>query len=590
MRNTTFPPPIHKSFTSQRKFGRPATHFLWILIAAAFMVSCQPSDSPPAKLADIILKNGIIYTMIEKGHAVEAIAIVGSKIAFIGTNQEIDSWLGPQTKIIDLEGKMALPGFTDGHIHPIVGGTRLMNCDLTDLRSEEEILEKVREYVTAHPDKEWIVGGGLWLPAIGNGNPNKSILDEIDSKRPIYLSSADGHNAWVNSKALEIAGISKETASPIGGVIERDPQGRPSGTLREYAMGLVARHLPPTTPEDRVVALKKAISLAHQNGIIAWVDASVKESSIQTYLAVEREDSLKMEVTLSLTTEIIKELEAVEEVISLYSQYQSASDHINFKSTKIFIDGVIEGKTAALFENYIGESFRGQPYINSGIYNQIISAYDSAGFQVHVHACGDYGVSMTLDAFEVAKSQQDLRHHIVHLQLMDEKDIPRFKSLDVIANLQTLWATPEDTYISELTIPVLGPERTEWIYPFGAIAKTGAKLANGSDWPVTTINPFHAIQVAVTRRGPDKKKRTPWTPQHLMNLHQVLEGYTKGGAYLMFQESQRGTIEVGKDASLMVLDQNLYQIPKEMIHQTKVLLTFWNGEAVYQSDFFKPMD
>ena len=198
---------------------------------------------------------------------------------------------------------------------------------------------------------------------------------------------------------------------------------------------------------------------------------------------------------------------------------------------------------------------------------------------------------MPLNAYEFARQQnkpRDARHHIVHMQLMHSDDIDRFRKLDVVANIQPLWASPEDTYISELTIPVVGPERTEWIYPFGAIANSGAVIAHGSDWPVTTMNPFHAIQVAVTRRGPDEIERPAWTPQHLMDLYTVLNGYTQGGAYLMRRENSSGSLELGKKANLMVLNQDLFEIPKTAIHKTKVLLTFYQGEIVYQSQEWNP--
>lgn len=541
--------------------------------------------------ADILLTNGQIYTMAAARNKVQALAIKAGQIIFTGPDQSAQSFIGPKTKIINLQERMVLPGFTDSHIHPIGGGTRLMNCDLTDLRTAEEVLEKLKSYVHSHPGKEWIIGGGLWLPAIENGRPSAAILDKIIPDKPVYITSADGHSAWVNSKALEIGGIDANTKDPNNGVIERKANGIPIGTLRESAMGFVSKHIPESSAQERVAALRKAQALAHQYGITAWIDASVGASAIEAYLELEKAEALQLDIDLSITASVTKAAKAVPDIIAVYEKYQPLSKSIKMKSTKIFIDGVVEGKTAALFENYVGERHKGLAYLDQAPYNEMIAAFDRAGIQVHVHACGDKGVNMTLNAFEYARKHnkvRDARHHIVHMQLMHPDDINRFRELDVVANIQPLWATPEDTYISELTIPVVGPERTEWIYPFGAIAQSGAVIAHGSDWPVTTMNPFHAIQVAVTRRGPDETERPAWTPQHLMDLYTVLNGYTQGGAYLMKREQDTGSLEVGKKANLMILDQDLFAIPKTAIHKTEVLMTLYEGEVVYQNDKWKP--
>lgn len=556
----------------------------WVLFAPSLQGQSQQE-------ADVLLTNGQIYTMAAARNKVQALAIKAGQIIFTGPNQSAQAYIGSDTEVINLENKMVLPGFTDSHIHPIGGGTRLMNCDLTDLRTAEEVLEKIRSYAQANPSKEWIIGGGLWLPAIDNGQPSATTLDKIVSNKPVYITSADGHSAWVNTKALEIGSITATTEDPNNGVIERREDGSPIGTLRESAMGFVSKHIPASSAKERVAALQKARNLAHQYGITAWIDASVGSSSIEAYLELEKEHGLQLDVDLSITASVTKAAKAVPDILALYDTFQAKSKNIKMKSTKIFIDGVVEGKTAALFENYVGETHNGLAYLDQQAYNEMVAAFDKAGIQVHVHACGDKGVHMTLNAFEYARQQNeiwDARHHIVHMQLMHPDDIDRFRELDVVANIQPLWATPEDTYISDLTIPVVGPERTEWIYPFGAIAQSGAVIAHGSDWPVTTMNPFHAIQVAVTRRGPDAIERPAWTPQHLMDLYTVLKGYTQGGAYLMHREQDSGSLEVGKRANLMVLDQDLFAIPKTAIHQTEVLLTFYEGEIVYQNEKWKP--
>ncbi len=557
-----------------------ATYF-FLLLSIGILFSCQSPSS------DILFVNGGVYPMTAVEHKAEALAIRDGKIVFVGTSAEAEAYKATAGEIVDLEGKALFPSFTDGHIHPIWGGIRLKDCDLTDIRNEADILKTIGAYVEAHPDKQWIIGANLWLPAVGEGNPAKELLDEIEPDRPMFIQSADGHSAWVNSKALELARVTKETRTPSGGVIERKANGEPSGVLREYAMGLVRNILPEYTFEEKVTALEKAVEMANSHGITSWIDARVDQEDIDVYAKLEEEGRLTMDVTLSLFANIIEGMDAVESVLQRYHDNHERLPRLDMKSTKMYIDGVIEGKTAALFENYTGEDFTGSPYIKADLYNQMVAAFDSAGLQVHIHACGDKGIRMTLDAFEYAREKngpRDSRHHIVHMQVMDPQDVGRFKELGVIANFQPLWATPEDSYISELTIPVLGPERSEWIYPLGAVAKAGAKIAHGSDWPVTSVNPMLAMQVAVTRRGPDSVEREPWTPQHLVSMYEVLEGYTAGGAYLMFKENSAGTLETGKKANMVVMEEDPFSISHFDLYELEVAQTYWNGKKVYEKN------
>ena len=554
----------------------------WLGLGLTFS-ACQL----PEQGADWVLVNGKIYTLTDQGAMVAALAIRDDRIVFAGDSQAVRAYMGPATCVWDLSGSTVLPGFTDGHIHPVAGASYLLDCDLTGLKDAGDIRKVILDFAEGHPNKTWIVGNGFWLPAIEGGMPTRETLDLLVPDRPAFIRSADGHSAWVNSRALELAGIHKNTPQPVNGVIEKDPfTGEPIGTLRESASALVSRLIPPLSTDERVGALENAIQIANSHGVTSWVHASVTKEDIEAYLEVEKRGKLTLYPTLSILADIRQGSKAVLAVDSLYRLYQPRSSRIRMNSTKIFIDGVIEGKTAALLEPYVNETHSGLAYQDPEIYQAMIAAFEEKGFQVHVHACGDLGVRMTLDAYAYAREKNgigDHRHHIVHMQLVDPKDIGRFAELDVIANFQPLWATLEDTYISELTLPVLGPERSEWVYPLGAVAKTGGTIAHGSDWPVTTLNPFHAIQVAVTRRGPDTLDREPWAPHHLVSVYDAVAGYTRGGAYLQFGENDYGTLEVGKKANLMVLDRDPFTIPVTNIHQTKVMRTLWNGQVVYEA-------
>ncbi len=539
----------------------------------------------------MLFQNGRIYTMTTPGATVEALAIRGEKILFAGTQKEAEKLTGPQTKVIDLQGKTLLPGFTDSHVHPVSGGLALLGCTLTGIQNPDSVLAVIDRYAEAHSEKTWIRADNFWLATFPGGNPRKEWLDAIVPDRPVYVTSSDGHSAWVNSRALELAGITAETADPVNGRIERDVRtNEPTGTLREDAMGLVGNLVPKPTPEERVAALKKGLQLANSLGITNLVEASAGPEYVEAYFELAKKGELTVHAAISIYGDISKGKAGAEEAIRLNEQYNARlaanpSPDLKFNQVKYFMDGVVEGTTAAMLSPYAHQ------HDNTGIANadpaetnEAVAALDKAGIQVHIHAIGDRGIRMTLDAYENARKQngvRDSRHHIAHLHVIHPDDLPRFKALDVIANFQALWATLEDTYVTELNAPFLGPERVEWQYPIGTLAKTGAKLAFGSDWDVSTMDPFDAMQVAVTRRGPDSVEREPWTAQHLADVQTIVEGYTKGGAWLTFRENECGTLEAGKLADLIVLDRDIFTCSRFEIYHTVVEMTVFRGRVVW---------
>jgi predicted amidohydrolase YtcJ len=555
----------------------PSVFLLLILIA------CKSKPS-----ADIIFYHGKIYTMVSETDTIEALAIKDGKILEVGKVESLKKYEGKTTRMIDLHDHVVLPGFTDSHIHPISGGLALLECDLTNLTTQRAILDSIKNFAALHPDIPWIRGESMWLSAFKNGNPLKSVLDSIIPDRPAFISSSDGHNAWVNSKALSLAGISRETPDPLHGRIERDPKTNdPTGTLRETAQDLIAQLLPRYTAEERIHALEKALVLANQYGLTTLVEASAGPEYIETYQALENQNKLTAHINLSIYGDISKGLASVAEVIHTRDKYQRANGDINYNQVKLFMDGVVEGKTAAMLSPYEHDDKDGIANTSADTAIAVITALDKAGFQIHVHAIGDRATRMTLDAFERAREVngiRDSRHHIAHLHVVHPDDYPRFKALGVIANIQALWATLEDSYMTELNFPYLGKKRIEWQYPIGSLQKAGATLVFGSDWNVSTQNPFYCMQVAVTRRGPDTVRREVWTPQHLIDRYNVIKGYTVNGAYLTFREKETGTLESGKWADLIVLDQNVFTCDTFSIFKTKVLKTFFKGKLVYDGE------
>ncbi len=555
------------------------------VLALVLGFACRGGGELPVA-ADVVLKNAAVYTLDTSRPLAQAVALAGGKIIFVGKASEAEKYLADKTKVLDLAGKMVLPGFQDSHVHLVSGGVELGQCDLNELQTEEEILARVRAYAEANPAKDWILGGGWALPVFPQANPRKELLDAVVSSRPVFLSAADGHSAWVNSRALELAGITAETPDPEDGRIERHPQtNEPTGTLREAAMGIVSRLIPEPSADEYLDGLRAGMALANRFGITSIIEASADDPILDAYSALDRNGELTVRVLASIYVDPGKGPAQVEELVRKRERYRGRI--LKATASKIFADGVIESHTAALLEPYLDRpGDPGKPILEAEEFNRLAAALDEAGFQIHVHAIGDKAVRMTLDALAAARKAngpRDGRHHIAHLELIDPGDVPRFHGLGVAANFQALWAYP-DTYITQLTEPILGPERSGRLYPIGSVVRSGGLFAGGSDWSVSSLNPLDAIQVAVTRRDPEAPAGPAWLPEELVDLPTAVAAYTRVGAYLSFEEKTRGSIQRGKDADLIVLDRNIFEVPPREIHKAKVVLTFLEGKVVYSDE------
>jgi predicted amidohydrolase YtcJ len=567
--------------------SKTRTANLVFLAATVLSLSCR--GDRPIERADLLLTNGAVYTMNAARPWASALAVAKGKILYVGDDRGALRLRSGSTVVADLGGKMVLPAFQDSHIHLVTGGIELGLCNLNGLRTKEEIFERIRAFAAANPGAPWVTGGGWDLPVFPQANPLKEDLDALVPDRPAALSSADGHSAWVNSRALKLAGVTKDTADPAGGRIERDPKtGEPTGTLRESAAGLVEKLIPELGPEDYLKGLKTGLELANRLGIASIIEASAGPKILDAYAALDRSGELSVRVLASLHVDTDKGTAEVERLVKLRDAYRGA--RLKSTAAKIFADGVIEPHTAALLKPYLDRpGDRGTPLLEPEAFDALAVALDAAGFQIHVHAIGDRAIRMSLDAFEAAgraNGFRDLRHHIAHLELIDPADIPRFKALGVTANFQPLWAYA-DPYITELTLPILGPGRSRWLYPIGSVARTGAVIAGGSDWSVSSMNPLEAIQVAMTRRGPDDPPGDAWIPEERVDLETMLRAYTTNGAWLSHDEKSRGSLEPGKAADIIVLAGNLFKIPASEIGRVKVLLTLLDGRPVFRDPSFK---
>jgi predicted amidohydrolase YtcJ len=562
-----------------------------VLTTIALVTVFPGCNEPQSPGSDRVFIGGAVYTADESRSWAEAVAITDGEIVFVGSNEAAEAFIGTNTDVIELDGKILLPGFHDGHPHVRYGGTAAWGCslqneqDVAKIRSALVECASSREYGT----DEWVLGGGWPLSAFPDGNPSGAMLDEIFGDRPAFFNDAFGHNAWVSSRALQMAGIDSNTPDPPQGVIVRDPvTGRPTGTLRDSAMILVETLIPEATEEERYGGLLTGLEEANKLGITAYIEPGIGEGNLSLFAKAERRGELTARVLASLSP--IDELPdrfGAEIFDLLAKRDQFRGTYIDVDSVKVYIDGVIETRTSTMLEPYLdGSNF--PPFYEQDELNVLYEKLDAMGVQIHTHAIGDGAIRIALDAYEhafYANGANDNRHQIVHLQLIDEKDIPRFAELNVAANFQCLWCYP-DVYI-DLAVDLVGEERVQAFYPVRSIKDSGGLLVGGSDWDVTSLNPLDAIETAVRRQDPFEESGRVLGQNEEIDLVTALDMYTRNAAYIMRLEDKTGSIEVGKRADLIVLDRNLFEIPLTEINEAKVLLTMMDGKTVYSANGMK---
>jgi predicted amidohydrolase YtcJ len=535
--------------------------------------------------ADLLFTGGPVFTA--GGGPATAVAVRDGRI--IATGHDLRDLRGPSTEVVDLAGRLLLPGFQDAHVHAVMGGVELNQCDLTETTDLDEYLRRVAAYAVAHPDVEWIVGGGWSMETFPGGVPAKELLDKVVPDRPVFLANRDHHGAWVNSRALELAGITAGSPDPAHGRIDRAPDGSPAGGLQEGAMELVTPLLPEVTTADRIAALRRAQQLLHSLGVTAWQDAMVCATNgypevSDAYLAAASEGWLTATVVGALWWDRDRGAEQIGELVA--NRDRLTVGRLRCDSVKLMLDGVAENFTAAMTESYrdscgCATGNRGLSFIDPALLPSYVTELDALGFQVHFHALGDRAVRDGLDAVAAARAKNgftDTRPHLAHLQVVHPDDVPRFRQLGATANLQAYWASHEPQ-MDDLTIPFLDPALAGRQYPFGDLWRSGAHLAAGSDWPVSTPDPLQAIHVAVNRvhQGEDYE---PFLPEQRLDLATALTAYTAGSAYVN-RLDDTGTIRPGNRADLIVLDRDPFAAPAGEIADARVAGTWVDGRRVY---------
>jgi predicted amidohydrolase YtcJ len=558
---------------------KPRTRLVAPVAAALAALAAAPRPSPPP--ADRVFLGGRIWTADPSRPRAEALALAGDRIVAVGTDAEVRPYAGPASTVVDLRGRFVAPGFNDAHLHFLVVET----ADLTGAASVDEIQRRIRGYASAHPDRPWVTGRGWVYGAFPGSLPDRHQLDAAVADRPAYMTSYDGHSAWANSRALQMAGITRETRDPDHGVIVRDEKGEPTGALKESASRLVGRLVPPPSEEDRHAALKRRLEEAVSYGLTSAQNATIAAADVAAYERVAAEGGLKVRFYFALP--MVKDIGAEElaRYKALRTKYSGPS--MKFGAVKGFVDGVVESKTAAMLEPYPGGG-TGELNWTPDDLERTVAFYDREGFQVFLHAIGDKAIRMALDAYERAARANGTtgrRHRVEHIEAPTRADIARFKPLGVIASTQALFANPDpNTY--EVYAPTLGPDRESRAMAFRSLDEAGAVQAFGSDSPVFSMEVLRGIYCAATRMTPEGTPAGGWQPQERISAEAALRHFTRDAAYASFEEQRKGTLAPGMLADLVVLSDDVVTVPPAQILKTRVLLTVMGGRDTYRARDF----
>jgi hypothetical protein len=572
---------------------RTACFALRLLVLLLGIAGVGRAQGLIVKPADIIVIHGRVYTENPKQPWAQAIAIQRARIVAVGDDTTIEKMRGMGTKVINAGGRLVLPGFTDCHIHFFEGSVKLSWVNLEDAKNLGDIRTKLRNYAAEHPGDGWLLGHGWNYGMFEPGKlPDKKDLDDLFPDRPVSLEGFDGHTYWVNSKALALAGITRDTPDPPNGNIVRDPAtGEATGALKELATDLIDRVRPPLTRAEKLLALRAGMKWANENGLTRVHAAGGHFASgdfedLDLYDEMRRRGDLtvRMRIAYFLDPPALRpsDLEAIESARKKYS-----SEWLSADAVKLRLDGVIESHTAAMLEPYSDDpSLKGKPFWDPANYDAAVAELDERGLQLFTHAIGDYAVRMALDAYENAEQHNhthDRRPRVEHIETVAASDIPRFGKLGVIASMQPLHSYPDSDTL-DVWARNTGPDRASRAWAWKSISDAGGHLAFGSDWPVVTLNPWVGIQTAVTRQTAESTPAGGFIPEQRLTVEQAVDAYTLGAAFAGRREKTEGSLEVGKLADLIIISQNIFDINPHKIGATKVVTTIVGGRVVYQAD------
>lgn len=544
---------------------------------------------------EVLFSGGAVFTGRGAPRRGMSVMVSGGAIVAVLPDADAAALAGPDTTRVDLAGALLSPGFQDAHIHPISGGVEALQCDLTGSEDASDSVRRIAEYAAAHPEEPWILGGGWSMDHFPSGAPTRALIDAVVPDRPVLLMSRDHHSTWANTAAIQAAGLDATTPDPADGRIEREADGTPAGTFHEGAGDLFAAVKPDNSAELIYRGLLHAQDELIALGITGWQDAWVGADgpglgTLEAYERAVAEDTLRVHVVGAQWWERDRGLEQIEEKLALRDARRASGtgDRFDLGTVKMMLDGVAENFTAAMIEPY--RDAQGHNTCNHGIsfvapeiLTEAVTRLDAAGMQVHFHALGDRAVADALDAVTAARAANgpsDGRHHLAHLQVVTEADAARFAAADAAANLQMLWATHEEQ-LDTLTLPFLQDGAVNRQYPFGDLQRGGARLAAGSDWPVSSADPLAAIHIGVTRVAPGIAAGPLGGDTQRLELETALAAYTSGTAYVNHRDHDTGTIAPGYLANLVVIEPNPFALAPDALHEASVRETWISGERVY---------
>jgi len=553
--------------------------FRWCAILLLVMGLGQNATAQQRPAADVIITNANVWTVDRNHPTAQAVAILGDRIAAVGSSEEMDAWRGPQTRMIDAAGKLLLPGFNDAHVHFVPGGFQLDQVQLTDARSREEFVRRIAAQARKLRKGEWILGGDWdeqnWSPP---ELPAHDWIDAVTPDNPVFVERHDGHESLANALAMKLAGITAATRSPAGGEIVHDAQGNPTGIFKDAAQGLFAKAIPNPTQQARVRAARRALDYAASLGVTSVQDMDPEYADIEAYSILQERGELTARIYAApLETHW-------QDQAKLGIRHSFGSDLLRIGAVKGFADGSLGSTTAYFFEPYVdAPNTRGllsdemQPI--SGMRQRLTGA-DKAGLQICIHAIGDQAISIVLDIFQdIQKTNgvRDRRWRIEHAQHMAPKDFQRFSQLKVIASVQPYHAIDDGQWAEKR----IGPIRAKTTYAFRTFLDNGVHLAFGTDWTVAPLNPMLGLYAAVTRATLDGKHPNGWIPEQKITIQEAIEAYTMGSAYAEFEDKEKGSITPGKLADMVLISDNILRIDPRAIRDAKVEMTMLGGKIVY---------
>lgn len=552
--------------------------FLLLTIATRFVIADQPNG--PNGPADLVITNAKIFV---PGKSHDSLAIKSNRILAVGTEAEIKTLIGPNTIRLNAMGCSVTPGFHDAHVHFLSGSLCLTQVELAEAESVVEIEKRISAFSNLHPDKAWVIGRGWVYGTFEGGLPTREILDRIVPNKPAVMKCYDGHTLWVNSLALQAANITRNTEDPEGGVIVRDPVTmEPTGVLKEAAQTLMDDVIPKPTRSDKLSALHKGIAEAHRFGVTSVFDAGVDREELELYEALRATGELSLRFTFALTTRRNMTESDANQLTALRQEFA----RLDIPAVKLFVDGVIESHTAVLLADYANKPSKGLPETSQGDLNRIVELLDRRGWQLVVHAIGDGGIRMTLDAIEQAQKLNPVptrprRHRLEHIESISQADIGRFGGLKVIASMQPYHANPNSN-IFGVWAANLGSDRASRAWVWKSIQDAEGEIAFGSDWPVVGLDPRLGMHTALTRQTLQGKPAEGFLSSQRLPLAAVLEAYTRGSAFAEHAEDQKGALAVGLLADVVIWDRDLFSMPTDQVHNAKVRTTILDGRVVYQ--------